>query len=312
MNDGGHFELSPMYHQLMLYRVLDCIKLAELNSFDSSNQTVSILREKASKMSAWLERASYNSGAIPLVNDSAKGINPDTNTILEYSRSLNIEWNQLQLLDSGYRMVRSNQYELFIDVGQIGAPYQPGHAHADTFNFELYINDRPCFVDTGISTYNAGDLRFKERSTKSHNTVTINNENSSEVWGAFRVGKRARIMNLTEIPQSIEATHDGYKDYGLNHQRRWEWSEDEIVITDRIIGTNQYEAKACFHLHPEIIIQKHNDGYIINEHIKLIILNALKVKITDYDYAPEFNVQYKAICLEVDFVNSLITKMKIK
>ena len=34
LKDGGHFELSPMYHQLMLYRVLDCIKLANLNPCD--------------------------------------------------------------------------------------------------------------------------------------------------------------------------------------------------------------------------------------------------------------------------------------
>ena len=31
LNDGGHFELSPMYHQIMLFRVLDCINLIENN-----------------------------------------------------------------------------------------------------------------------------------------------------------------------------------------------------------------------------------------------------------------------------------------
>ena len=123
LKDGGHFELSPMYHQLMLYRVLDCTRLAQLNPCDSNFQTLCNLKDKAAEMSAWLEGVSYNSGAIPLVNDSADGVNPDTNIILGYSRSLGIEWNQSQLLDSGYRMVRRNQYELFIDVGEIGASY---------------------------------------------------------------------------------------------------------------------------------------------------------------------------------------------
>ncbi|MDB4722096.1 heparinase II/III family protein [Verrucomicrobiales bacterium] len=311
LKDGGHFELSPMYHQLMLYRVLDCIKLAELNSLDSAHESVPDLKLKAAKMSSWLEQITYRSNIIPLVNDSANGINPDTNIILDYSRSLKIEWNQLQLSDSGYRMVRSNQYELFIDVGQIGAPYQPGHAHADTFNFELYIKGKPCFIDTGISTYDIGSIRSKERSTRSHNTVTINNENSSQVWGSFRVGKRARVIILNEFPSSIEAIHDGYKDNYLNHQRRWEWSEDEIVITDRIIGNNQGEAKAYFHLHPDTTIQKHNDGFIINEHIKLTMINTLEIKITDYEYAPEFNIRYMAKCIEADFGNHLITKITI-
>jgi len=311
LKDGGHFELSPMYHQLMLYRVLDCTRLAQLNPCDSNFQTLCNLKDKAAEMSAWLEGVSYNSGAIPLVNDSADGVNPDTNTILGYSKSLGIEWNQSQLLDSGYRMVRREQYELFIDVGEIGASYQPGHAHADTFNFELYINNRPCFVDTGISTYDLGDLRSNERSTRSHNTVTINDRNSSEVWGGFRVGKRARIINLVEFPQSIEAMHDGYKNYRLNHQRKWEWSENEIVVTDRIIGNNSRKAKAYFHLHPEISIQKHNDGFIINDNIELIMRNASLIKITDYEYAREFNIRYAAKCIEVGFDNHLITKITI-
>ena len=125
LKDGGHFELSPMYHQLMLYRVLDCIQLAETNPNDSSCQTVSVLREKASKMSTWLEEVSYNSGAIPLVNDSANGINPDSNSILEYAKILNIPQSNEQLSDSGYRMIRTGFYELFLDIGQIGASYQP-------------------------------------------------------------------------------------------------------------------------------------------------------------------------------------------
>ncbi|MBD3807929.1 MAG: prenyltransferase, partial [Epsilonproteobacteria bacterium] len=31
LSDGAHFELSPMYHQIMLYRVLDCLNLVQSN-----------------------------------------------------------------------------------------------------------------------------------------------------------------------------------------------------------------------------------------------------------------------------------------
>ena len=34
LEDGSHFELSPMYHQIMLLRVLDCIQLIKLNSVE--------------------------------------------------------------------------------------------------------------------------------------------------------------------------------------------------------------------------------------------------------------------------------------
>ncbi|MCS2404764.1 heparinase II/III-family protein [Bacteroides salyersiae] len=43
--------------------------------------------------------------------------------------------------------------------------YQPGHAHADTFTFELHINNRPVIIDTGTSTYEVNEARFYERST---------------------------------------------------------------------------------------------------------------------------------------------------
>ena len=45
------------------------------------------------------------------------------------------------------------------------ASYQPGHSHADTFNFELYIKNKPIIVDTGISTYENNQQRRYERST---------------------------------------------------------------------------------------------------------------------------------------------------
>lgn len=47
----------------------------------------------------------------------------------------------------------------------IGPDYIPGHAHADTFNYELRIDGVPFIVDTGISTYNKinGDNMSEEQ-----------------------------------------------------------------------------------------------------------------------------------------------------
>ena len=39
---------------------------------------------------------------------------------------------------------------------------------------------------------------MRKEGTKSHNTVTVENKNQSDVWGAFRVGKRAKV-NSCEI-----------------------------------------------------------------------------------------------------------------
>ena len=106
--------------------------------------------------------------------------------------------------------------EAVVDVGNITATYQPGHSHADTFNYELRIDCRPFVVDTGISTYNKTARRQYERSTSAHNTVTVGNKDSSEVWGGFRMGKRAKVRVLSDTENEIMAEHDGLKDVYIN------------------------------------------------------------------------------------------------
>ena len=49
LEDGGHFELSPMYHQIMLFRVLDCIQLVKLNSW-KNDDLLNLLKVSSSKM----------------------------------------------------------------------------------------------------------------------------------------------------------------------------------------------------------------------------------------------------------------------
>ena len=78
--------------------------------------------------------------------------------------------------ECGYRKLCSTHLEAVVDVGNITATYQPGHSHADTFNYELRIDCRPFVVDTGISTYNKTARRQYERSTSAHNTVTVGNK----------------------------------------------------------------------------------------------------------------------------------------
>jgi hypothetical protein len=65
---------------------------------------------------------------------------------------------------------------------------------------------------------------------------------SSEVWSAFRVGRRARawVRRIERAPshQAVEAEHDGYRFLpgAPLHRRRLELSERELVIHDVISG----------------------------------------------------------------------------
>jgi hypothetical protein len=159
LNDGAHYELSPMYHQILFSRLLDCIHLITLNSIWKKDELISFLREKAFLMASWLKNITYENGEVPMVNDATYNIAPQSNDLFSYAKELGIIDKHTSLSDSGYRKIRTDNYELFIDVGNIGPDYQPGHAHSDSLNFELIKEDKPIIVDTGISTYEKNSKR---------------------------------------------------------------------------------------------------------------------------------------------------------
>ncbi len=300
LKDGAHFELSPMYHQLMLYRVLDCINLVKNNKWENQ-ELLEYLEQKASIMLSWLKNITYKNGNVPLLNDSAEKIAPSSKDLFDYASRLDLSFKDIKLNDSGYRKIEKQNYECIVDIGNIGADYIPGHAHADTFNFELYIKNIPFIVDSGISTYNIGEIRDFQRSTRAHNTVEINDTNSSEVWGGFRVANRANIVDIVEKDNYIEAKHDGYKKkFDVFHTRKWIFEENKIIITD--ILDKKQNAIFILHFHPHI---KGND---IKEKI---FLDDTKYKIKKYNYANEFNKTTEALFLEIAFEKELKVEINI-
>jgi hypothetical protein len=258
LNDGGHFELSPMYHQIILDRLLDCINLVQNNPvFTQQNSLGSIMVSKAEEMISWIQELTFEDGEIPLLNDSTYEIAPDTYQLVNYAIRLGLNTKtKLKLDESGYRMVSGDTYECIVDIGHIGPDYIPGHAHADTLSFVTNVNNKPAIIDYGISTYEKNNQRQRERSTIYHNTVNIENENSSDVWGGFRVGKRARVTIIHDSNKKIIAEHNGYNKYRSKHNRTWLFDENRIIIDDIISSSGQ----ANFLLAPNVTP-------LLNEHI---------------------------------------------
>jgi len=292
LEDGGHFELSPMYHQIMLFRVLDCINLVKNNNW-KDKELLEFLTIKAQKMLGWLKDISYKNGDIPLLNDSTNGIAPTTEQLFAYSKNLKLNITNLKLSDSGYRKITKGKYECIIDIGDIGAEYIAGHAHADTFNFELRINNKPFIVDTGLSTYETCNRRDKERSTQAHNTVEIDGRNQSDVWGGFRVANRARVIDIKEGNNFIEATHNGYGK--VLHSRKWIFKNDRVIVEDRLNG-NSYGI-ARLHFHPNV---SKSD---IVKYIPCILNTDYSYSI--YQFSSEFNKNINSKIISIKFQKTL-------
>lgn len=308
LNDGAHFELSPMYHQIILLRILDSINLVKNNAWKNS-ELLELLEHKASLMLGWLNVITFEDGTIPLLNDSSNNIAPTTKELNFYGEQLNVMQTSVIIKECGYRKVKNEYYECIMDVGNIGPDYIPGHAHSDTFNFVLYLKGSPCIVDTGLSTYEANQRRMLERSTSSHNTVEVDGINQSEVWSGFRVARRAKIVSLKEKKNTIEAVHDGYKRIGALHKRKFTLNDRSIIIEDFIHGNSEHQAVAYLHFYPGIrpIIK---DNVITIDQTEIILENANKIEIEEYQYAPEFNKLVDAQKAKISFQNNL--KMEIK
>ena len=271
------------------------------------------LEAKASLMVSWLRNVTYTNGEIPMVNDATYDIAPQSNELFSYAKELGITLQQIPLSDSGYRKIKTKNYELFIDVGNVGPDYQPGHAHSDTLNFELIKGGNPIFVDRGISTYEKNSKRQEERETNSHNTVKIGDKDQTQFWGGFRVAKRAKITNLIEKNNLVEASHDGYLINGYKHTRSFEWGEECLIIKDNINKPTINEAKAYFHLHFLVKEPLVNGNSIKLESSGLSIEfeRASNVYIELYELSLGFNKTTIAFRIVVVFDQILVTKISI-
>lgn len=300
LSDGAHFERSPMYHQIMLFRVLDCINLVKNNSW-KSHELLGVLVAKAGGMLFWINEVTFSNGDIPMLKDSAFGIAPDTAWLNDYANRLNIQPSlKTKKLDaSGFRKFKVRGMELLADVGHITPTYQPGHAHADETNFILYSNGVPLIVDVGVSTYEKDEKRQRERSTTSHNCVSINSQNSSQVWGGFRVAKRAKVEVLTDEDTEIAVRHNGYSKSGVTISRIFRIVNDSIIINDFVEASAEpVQSELRLHIHPGIIPEFKESGILLGD-VCIKMEGFQEVAEESYMFATGFNKLVKGSLLRL-------------
>jgi hypothetical protein len=268
--DGAHFELSPMYHQIILFRLLE---LLDWYSKWEMQQPVfrNFLQEKAAQMVSWLQNMTFRNGDIAHFNDSAPGIAFSSEYLLYYAKNLQVAPHEtLELGNSGYRKFNSSIYECIVDVAEIGPSYQPGHGHSDALSFIIYAHNKPVFVEWGTSTYQPGKGRSLERSSAAHNTLVIDGKNQSEVWGAFRVANRAKVKITEDNKTTLRASHDGYHKKGVTHSGEFNFKENSIKITDVVEGSETgHEKKVYFHIHPDCDVKHMDKSLLINNVIQV-------------------------------------------
>ena len=220
--DGVNFERSPMYHAIIFEDMLDLAEYTDEPLF----------KEYVARMAVGMRLLTGPDGKIAKFNDSTEGIAKQPAALFARAE----KFSRVERVDrvgkgSGFLRMEAGDWTLLAKTGDIGPSYQPGHAHADTYSFELWKNGKKVIGDTGSSTYIPGKVRSYERSTKAHNTVVIDGQDSSEVWASHRVGRRFDRKC---------------------HRREFELTESGLKGVDYFNGKGGHDVEVRFHLPPGV------------------------------------------------------------
>jgi hypothetical protein len=267
LDDGGHFERSPMYHDIALADFLESILLLRALGHPVPARGEARVR----RMAAAAGVLSRPDGALHLFNDAAQDGAPPRRWLDHLARRAFGEG--IAEPEGAFALERTGYYgwadpaageRVLIDCGLPGPEYQPGHAHCDLLSFELDLAGVPVVVDSGTSGYGGDPFRAYARSTRAHSTVQIGEAEQSEMWGDFRVARRARPLRAEH-----SAVGDAYRfsgacaHFGGGVHRREVAREGPGAwrVTDRV-ETRGARLRSYVHLHPGFAVEGVEGGVV--------------------------------------------------
>ncbi|HXY37672.1 MAG TPA: alginate lyase family protein [Planctomycetaceae bacterium] len=293
--DGGHFERSPMYHLRVMH---DFDTLSRLITDRSVQDRLKSVVGRMQEFAAWMQ---HPDGGIALFNDAALDEELSLDGIPD--RAATDPRGGRHFADTGLAVWRGAKWTVFFDVGLIGPDYQPGHGHADNLTLECSYAGERLFVDPGTHSYDRDERRAYDRSTAAHNTVCVDETDSSEVWHIFRVGRRARPLDVQVIADETRfdasAAHDGYRHLGgVTHRRHVLLTDDEtLTITDRVEGSSSHKLEGGWLLAPRWTAMPAKTGWQLEREGTSVRLQLkgptdLQLSVETRPWHPRFGVEF--------------------
>lgn len=320
LEDGCFFELSPMYHSIILEGILDILNICE-----TTTEEYNFFKSYAEKMIGFLQSITHPDGELVLFNDSTLEIAPSPEEISKYAAQLgvSVKFNRYSGKNgSGLFSFANKDIFIVIDGGRIGPDNIPAHSHADIFTYELSFKGKKFIVDSGVFQYTAGEMRDYCRSTRAHNTVTIDGISQAEMWGSFRVARRYEPFDIKSDEDgdrfSFEGKFGGYSELigdNLIHHREIEFEKktSSLIVVDSITGSGNHKIESYIHLHPDVKLTEFEDYLVLsreNVTIKLSVVNS-QFSIDNGWYCPEFGKRIKNKVISI-YSNQLPVKLTYK
>jgi Heparinase II/III-like protein/Heparinase II/III N-terminus len=278
--DGAHFELSPMYHAIVLQRLLEMAAVLG----DEDPLTRDVLAPAIARAARFLDAILCPDDDIPLLGDSARDGAPRARVLLDLARAYTTPTPRraaptLETFpDSGIHVWRSSTVWAILDAGPVCPPYLPGHGQADSLTVEVWVRGVCVVTDPGTHEY-TGPERAWNRSSRAHSTVTLDDQDTSEVWASFRLGGRARMSDVAVDGLAVSATMVPWN-ASARCRRTVRFADEHggaLDIRDDVAVPGVRRARSRLHLDPRVRLI---DGLRADGRVAVVETDRGRVRIT--------------------------------
>ena len=218
--------------------------------------------------------------------------------------------------EGGYTFLRSEDRKVLIGIDHASLGYGTiaAHGHADALSFQMIVDGKKVFVDSGTYNYHfKPEDRDLYRRTKAHNTVMIDCEEQSEILGPFIWGRRAEscLVDLT-CKENTYSIITKCTVSGRVHIRRFMFNGINTLMIEDEIG-NHY-GEAMLHIYPDMKIERYKNRYSIeDERIKISIdISNSDHKLFKSYYSKRYCSQEESIAILEHFEKKNIIKICIE
>lgn len=340
MTDGSHWEQSCTYHNEILLRLLNAVRVLEACGKTPPAKLIDKMSKMADVNKAWIKPDfrqplfgdSDNNELYDLFAQAALVLHrPDLKSygsaVLDYESAwlfkeegikkydqmptAPLEINSAFLENSGNFILRTGEansvHYLCMHNGYTGG----GHAHADKLHFDLSLAGEDVLVDAGRYTYVMNAARKYFKSAKAHNTTTVGNRGFLNMrgWGFWDSALSIPYSVLDEEQCAlIGGAHLGYRNKlgGVFTERQILLIKPNIYVVIDGFRTNfPHSYRQYFHFHPNgtVKLDKNVATFVGKKTTAKIhmMTDKANVKSIPSEFSPHYNYKVKNQAVKVKF-----------
>jgi hypothetical protein len=290
LDDGFHWEQSPMYHVEVLLSLFDVIETAAKYEIKidktitnaAEKMTYAIVKSQKPNHHQLLQSDSddtdvrdilaraaliFNNGIFKSFAFKTISYPYDDNQIKAYEKieSKQYPFESIALEESGNYYFRSgwNEEDSFLHFfcGDLGS----GHGHSNLLHFDFTYGKNDILVDSGRYTYTDCEERYSLKSTKYHNSIMMDDIDYAPVKDSWTYSSKPTFIKGSFIEKENYKFVNGFNSSYLNinesliERKILQLNKELVVIFDNITCNNKHKINRYFHFDNQGTLEKENN-----------------------------------------------------